>query len=343
MSGQAAVSDELDLTLLGSFLAKAGLCDGPVTARRIGDGHSNLTYLVGDGQRSVVVRRPPPPPLPPGGHDMLREARIVGALRGSGVPVADVRAIAQVGEAFADVPAYVMEFVTGVVATDRTPDALATAEERRGIAEALVDTLVQLHGVDWKAVGLDDLGRPEGSNARLLRRYGTLVEEDGVLPAAFLELGAWLAASVPDETGAAIVHGDYRLGNVMLDDAAPARILAVLDWELATVGDPLMDLGYFLACYAEAGQPLQSVSELGSATLEEGYPTREELAERYAQATGRDVSALAWYTVLNLFKLAAMYEYSRRRDEDVYYRDPAHVRGFLDAAHAVVASATTPC
>ncbi|UTI62341.1 phosphotransferase family protein [Paraconexibacter antarcticus] len=323
------------LERLGGYLAGAGLCAGPVTARRIGDGHSNLTYLVEDAAgRRVVVRRPPPPPLPPGGHDMHREARVVQALAGSGVPVARILATAAAGEAFGDVPAYVMEYVDGEVVTERTPPGLVTAGGRRGLAEQLVDTLAALHAVDWQAAGLEGFGRPAGSNAHLLKRYERLVADpaDGTLPAAFRPVSAWLHASVPEETGATIVHGDFRIGNVMVARGEPATILAVLDWELATLGDPLMDVGYLLATYAVPGEPLHAVAELGRATLEPGYPSRAELAARYAAATGRDVLSLGWFTVLNLYKLAAMYEYSRRRGEDAYYRNPALVACLLDLA-----------
>lgn len=339
MTQAATAEPVLDLERLGGYLAGAGLCDGPVTARRIGDGHSNLTYLVTDGTRSVVVRRPPPPPLPPGGHDMHREARVVQALVGSGVPVARILATAAAGEAFADVPCYVMEYVEGEVITDRTPPGLATDSGRRGLAEQLVDTLAALHAVDWQAAGLDGFGRPAGSNAHLLTRYERLVADpgDGTLPEAFRPISAWLHAGVPGETGATIVHGDFRIGNVMVASGEPATILAVLDWELATLGDPLMDVGYLLATYAVPDEPLHAVAELGRATLEPGWPGRAELATRYAAATGRDVSRLGWFTVLNLYKLAAMYEYSRRRGEDDYYRDPALVARYLDLAQAAVA------
>lgn len=334
----------VDLDRLGAYLQRAGLCHGPVTARRIGDGHSNLTYLVGDGERNVVVRRPPPPPLPPGGHDMHREARVLKALDGSGVPVAHVLAVAAAGEAFADVPCYVMSYVDGEVITDRTPPGLATDAGRRGLGEQLVDTLAALHAVDWRAAGLEGFGRPSGSNAHLLRRYERLVSgpADGTLPDAFRPLSAWLHAHVPAESDACIVHGDFRIGNVMVGASAPARILAVLDWELTTLGDPLMDVAYLLACYAVPDEPLHAVAELGGATREPGYPTRDELAARYAAATGRDLSGLGWFTVLTLYKLAAMYEYSRRRGEDEYYRDPALVARFIEAANAALAATHIP-
>ncbi|EWT07811.1 phosphotransferase [Intrasporangium chromatireducens Q5-1] len=324
------------LRALEAFLAERGVTSGPLTTRAIGDGHSNLTYLVSDGTRQVVVRRPPPPPVPPGAHDMLREARLIAALDGSDVPVAQVLATSDAGEVL-DVGFYVMSYVAGPVVTTTTPDALATPEDRRAIGLALVDTLAALHQVDWRAAGLGEMGRPEGFNARHLRRMGRLVaDEEGRPPAEFADVDAWLAASIPPESGAAIIHNDYRLGNVILGAAPPGRITAVLDWELATIGDPLFDLGYFLASYPVPGEPLTPTQELGVAVLEEGYPTRGELAERYAAVTGADLSNLGWYTTLALWKLAVLYEYGRRRAiegvGDEYYRDQALVESFLVAA-----------
>jgi aminoglycoside phosphotransferase (APT) family kinase protein len=326
-----------DLGALAGFLRERGLCDGPLSVTRIGDGHSNLTYGVSDGQRTVVVRRPPPPPAPPGAHDVLREARLMDALRDTAVPVPAVLATAQAGEVF-DVPCYVMSFAEGPVITAGTPAALARPGTRREIGESLTDTLAALHAVDWRAAGLGDLGRPEGFNARHLRRMERLIAgEDGLIPADFAPVRDWLAARLPPESGAAIVHGDFRLGNVVIAPDAPGRVAAVLDWELATVGDPLLDVGYFLASVPEPGRPLTPVQEFGTAMLEDGYPDRAGLAARYTGRTGRDLSGLAWYTVMAQWKLAVLYEYSRRRaargDGDPYYADPSLVASFLRAAH----------
>ena len=321
------------LAALQAFLSDRGLATGPLTTRRIGDGHSNLTFLVGDGEREVVVRRPPPPPVPPGGHDVLREARLIQALTGTDVPVAEVLAVAEAGEVL-DVPFYVMEYVRGFVVTDSTPDPLAVPEHRREIAESFIDVLAALHAVDWRARGLEDFGRPEGFNARHLRRIGGLVrDEDGNPPAAFAEIEAWLAANVPAESGESIVHNDYRIGNVMLGAEPPGRVVAVLDWELATIGDPLLDVGYILASYPREGEPTTPTQDLARAVLEPGYPSREELAERYAARTGRDLSDLSWYRAMSDWKIGVLYEYARRRGEDAYYADPALVERFLAAAH----------
>jgi aminoglycoside phosphotransferase (APT) family kinase protein len=321
------------LAALEAFLRERDLASGPLTTRRIGDGHSNLTFLVSDGEREVVVRRPPPPPVPPGGHDVLREARLIQALTGTDVPVAATLAVAQAGEVL-DVPFYVMDYVRGVVITDRTPDALATPEHRRAIAEAFIDVLADLHAVDWRARGLEGFGRPEGFNERHLRRIGGLVaDEDGNPPPAFAEIEAWLAANVPPESGESIVHNDYRIGNVMVGAEPPGRVLAVLDWELATIGDPLLDVGYVLASYPHAGEPRTPTQDFGTAVLEPGYPPREALAERYAERTGRDLSDLSWYAAMSEWKIGVLYEYARRRGEDAYYADPTLVERFLAAAH----------
>jgi len=320
-----------DLGALAAFLAERGIVEGPITTRRIGDGHSNLTFLV-SGSRDVVVRRPPPPPVPTGAHDVLREARLLVGLAGTGLPVPRVLATAAAGEVI-DSPLYVMSHVLGEVVTTRTPAALADAGPAIGVS--LVDTLADLHAVDWRSPGLRELGRPEGFNGRHLRRMRGLVEDGaGRLPGAFVDVAAWLEAHVPVESGASLVHNDYRLGNVILGPTG--AVAAVLDWELATIGDPLFDVGYFLASWPAHGEPLTPTAELGRAALDPGYPTRDQLARRYAARTGRDLTGLSWYTTLALWKLAVLFEYSHRRavtgQGDPYYADPALVRSFLDAA-----------
>lgn len=318
---------------LESFLRERDLVSGALQTRPIGDGHSNLTYLVGDGERDVVVRRPPPPPLSPGAHDVLREARLLQALTGTDVPVAKVLAVGQKGVVL-DVPFYVMEYVRGVVITDETPKTLASPERRRGLAEALIDRLADLHSVDWRERGLNDFGRSEGFNRRHLRRIGGLLaEQNGCFPREFVEIRAWLEDNAPDESGGSIVHNDYRLGNVMWAPEPPVKLLAILDWELSTIGDPLLDVGYFLASYPQPGEPRTPTQDLARAVLEPGYPSRAELAERYALRTGRNLSNINWYIAMCEWKLAILFEYSRRRGEDAYYADPNFARRFLASAH----------
>lgn len=329
--------DDVTRARLADFLRAQGITTGPIVTRRIGDGHSNLTFLVSDGTTSVVVRRPPPPPTPPGAHDVLREAVLLRALENSPVPVARVLATARAGDVI-DVDFYVMSYVPGPVVTTVTPPPLDRPETRRRVGWSLVDTLADLHRVDWRAAGLGDFGRPEGFNARHLRRMAALIADaDGNLPPHFAVAAAWLTEHAPPESGASIVHNDFRIGNVVLSADEPGVVAAVLDWELATIGDPLLDLGYFLASVPERAHELSPTQELSLAMLEEGYPTREELAQRYAERTGADLTNLSWYTAMSLWKLAALYEYGRRRAVrgigDPYYADPAHVMSFLRAAH----------
>jgi aminoglycoside phosphotransferase (APT) family kinase protein len=328
-----------ELERLGRFLAEHDLCGPTVTAQAIGDGHSNLTFLVSDGHSRVVVRRPPPPPLPPGAHDVLREARLLAALQHTDVPTPRVLAIAAAGELL-DVPVFVMEFVDGAVITESTPAPSEDGQLRRRIGESLVDTLAALHKVAWRDVGLGNFGKPDGFNARQLRRMRSLIAVDGTVPGEFAMLDNWLDAHRPPESGIAIVHNDFRIGN-MLVDVEVGGVAAVLDWELATIGDPLADLGYLLASYPAPGEPMVPTSAMGTAVLEAGYPGRTELLDRYADRTGADVSGVNWYATLAMYKLAALYEYSRRRFEsgvgDPYYADPGMASSFLAAGERLAA------
>jgi aminoglycoside phosphotransferase (APT) family kinase protein len=334
---------EAELQQLGSFLAERDLCGPTVNAQPIGDGHSNLTFLVSDGHTQVVVRRPPPPPLPPGAHDVLREAQLLTALSKTDVPAPAVLATAAAGELL-DVPLIVMDFVAGSVITVSTPAASNDTRLRRRIGEALVDTLAELHAVPWQDVGLQDFGKPNGFNSRQLRRMRSLIAADGKVPQPFTLLDEWLHTNLPTESATSIVHNDFRIGNVIVDMRV-GSVAAVLDWELATIGDPLADLGYLLTSYPVAGEPLVPTSAMGTAVLEPGYPARTELVDRYADRTGADVSNVNWYATLAMYKLAALYEYSRRRFEegvgDPYYADPGLVSSFLIAGERLAAGALT--
>jgi aminoglycoside phosphotransferase (APT) family kinase protein len=298
----------LVLDPLGEFLDRAGLGEGPIEAVPIGDGHSNVTYLLRRGQLRLVLRRPPRGPLAPSANDVLRESRLLRALAATSVPVPEVLAVCE-DETVIGAPFCLMAFIEGEVISVRPPGG---GLDPRRLAEQLIETLLELHEVDFESVGLADLGRPSGYLERQLRRFGGLLEHNATRPLPELErIARWLAAELPDSPPATIVHGDYRLGNVMY--SRRGRLVAVLDWELATIGDPLADLGYCTAMWAEPGDAPNPMLELSRATRGAGFPNRAELAERYARDSGHDLSALGWYQVLALWKAAIFLEGSYRR------------------------------
>jgi aminoglycoside phosphotransferase (APT) family kinase protein len=299
---------------LAEFLDGAGLGSGAIEAERVGDGHSNVTYLVRRGGERFVLRRPPRPPLPPSAHDVLREARLLRALAGTAARVPRVLAVCD-DESVLGVPFYVMEEVAGSVITDAVPPALDTPAERARIGDELVDALVEVHAVDWQAAGLDGFGKPSGYLERQLRRFNGLWEHNKTRELPIVaEVGDWLAANLPDSPPATIVHGDYRLGNVMVADDPPGRLVAVFDWELATIGDPLADLGYLTVTWVAPDDPGDTMfSALSAVTREPGFPTREQIVTRYEQKSGRSMQALHWYQALALWKAAVFMEGNYKR------------------------------
>jgi aminoglycoside phosphotransferase (APT) family kinase protein len=302
----------LVLDPLRELLDAAGLGNGPIEAEEIGEGHSNVTYMLRRGGERLVLRRPPRGPLPPSAHDVLREARLLEALGPLGYPVPAVLARCE-DEAVIGAPFYVMPFIEGHILAGDLPPALGAGDGPRRIGEDLVDRLVELHAIDFEAAGLDGIGRPEGYLARQLKRFGGLLEVNATRPLPDLEaVAAWLAANLPESPPATIVHGDYRLGNVMYAPAEP-RLVAVLDWEMATIGDPLADVGYMTAMWAETDDPPNPVGDLSEVTRLPGFATREELLRRYSAATGLSLDALPWYQVLALWKAAIFLEGSYKR------------------------------
>lgn len=297
---------------LTAYLDDRGLGRGAIAWSRIGDGHSNVTYAIHRGDEVFVLRRGPRPPIPRSTHDMQREARIQSALREAGIPVPQILAVCD-DEAVLGVPFYVMRYVDGLVVTDETPAVAGSEAGRLALSEAAVDQLVALHRVGVESGPLASLGRPNGYLTRQVERFGALWEQNTSrsLPEV-QEIGAWLAATVPTSQQASVVHGDYRLGNLMFAPDAPVRVAAILDWEMATLGDPLADLGYFTATYAEPGS-VPTPLELTSVTREPGYLTREGIIRRYSEGIGLDLSALPWYQTLALWKAAIFCEeiYSR--------------------------------
>jgi aminoglycoside phosphotransferase (APT) family kinase protein len=304
----------LVLEPLGAFLDEHGLGDGQIEASPIGEGHSNVTYLIRRGDSEMVLRRPPRPPLPPSAHDVLREARLLRALAGTPARVPPVLAVCDDPSTIGS-PFYVMERIPGEVIVTSIPDALDSPQERRRIAEELIDALAEIHAVDWQAAGLEGFGKPTGYLERQLRRFTGLWELNKTREIPAVErVGAWLAQNMPRSGPATIVHGDFRLGNTIYDAQAPARLQAVLDWEMATIGDPLADIGYLCMMWTESSDPTGGMREaLGGVTRREGFPTRDELIASYEQRTGRSMRDLRWYTSLALWKSVVFMEGNYKR------------------------------
>ena len=314
---EAAAQERPPLIVRGplqAYLDSRGLGAGPIDAEPIGEGHSNVTYVLArDGER-LVLRRPPRPPLPPSAHDVLREAHVLTAVQETDARVPRVLAVCD-DESVLGVPFYVMEYVEGTVITNAIPDPLDNRAERERIGRELVDALAEIHAVDWRACGLDGFGKPTGYLERQLRRFGGLWEHNKTRELPLVqEVGEWLAANRPESGDATIVHGDYRLGNTMVADDAPARLIAIFDWEMTTIGDPLADLGYLTVTWVERGDPEDTMfSSLSAVTRREGFPSREELIGRYEERTGRSMSDLRWYQALALWKAAVFMEGNLKR------------------------------
>ncbi|MFJ2474018.1 phosphotransferase family protein [Streptomyces sp. NPDC087659] len=283
--------------------ALPGLVSGPLEARLIQGGRSNLTYSVTDGAGRWIVRRPPLGHVLATAHDMKREHRVISALHPTAVPVPEPLLLCE-DDGVLGAPFYVMEFVEGT--PYRTAEQLAPLgpERTRDAVLGLVDTLVDLHAVDPDAVGLGDFGRPEGFLDRQLRRWGKqLAASRGRELAGIDELHASLGRALPTSPAPAVVHGDYRLDNVLVGE--DDRIKAVLDWEMSTLGDPLTDLGLLVMYSRKLELPDSPISTTAGAA---GHPDAAELVERYAARSGRDTSAVSWYTAFAWFKLAVILE-----------------------------------
>jgi aminoglycoside phosphotransferase (APT) family kinase protein len=327
----------LVLEPLRAFLDAHRLGEGEIEATPIGEGHSNVTYLLRRGEAEMVLRRPPRPPLPPSAHDVLREARLLRALQDTPARVPRVLAVCE-DPATIGSPFYVMELIEGDVIVSSIPEALDSPEQRRRISEELIEALAEIHGVDWRAVGLEGFGKPTGYLERQLRRFGGLWELNRTREIPAVErVGKWLAENMPQSGGATIVHGDFRLGNTIFAPGAPARLAGVLDWEMATIGDPLADLGYLCMMWTEAGDPAGGLREaLATVTRREGFPTREELIGLYEQRTGRSMQDLRWYTTLAVWKSVVFMEGNYKRAVSGTTDDPylkTFGDGVLELAH----------
>ena len=306
-SADVGVTPGLDLAALRGYLDSAApeLLPGRLSAELIAGGRSNLTYRVRADGRDVVLRRPPLGHVLPTAHDMAREFRVISALHPTGFPVPVPLHLCQDVGALG-VPFYLMSFVDGRVLRGKSEFESISPETAERLGRLLVDTLARLHAEDPDEIGLGDFGRPEGYLERQVRRWHQQWERSQTreLP-ALEEVAEHLARTVPEPDRATIVHGDFRLDNVMVDRDAE-RILAVLDWEMATLGAPLADLG-LLVVYTE-------LAEAGLAPTQprygpaDGFPSAAQIVQRYGAASGSDVDKVGWYVALGYYKLAIISE-----------------------------------
>ncbi|MEV6072239.1 phosphotransferase family protein [Nocardia sp. NPDC052001] len=305
MSSAETALPGLDLDRLADWLAthRPDLAKGPLQGHLIAGGKSNLTYAITDGTTSFVLRRPPLGHVLATAHDMTREHRVISALAETDVPVPDTYALCEDTDIIG-APFYLMELVAGTpYRRARELEALGP-ERTAAISAGLIDTLAALHSVDPATVGLTDFGRPEGFLERQVRRWKKQLDASysRELPSA-VELHGLLAASQPPQSPARIVHGDYRLDNVLVD--ATDHVAAVLDWEMATVGDPLTDIGLLLVYQRMGTHRIPGVTDVAAAP---GFLSESDMLDRYAQRAGLDLSHIGFYVALASFKLAVIAE-----------------------------------
>ena len=301
----------LDTGRLADYLSERLACfDDPIKIKQFPRGHSNLTYLLCVGERELVLRRPPfGAERIKTGHDMGREYRILSRLSGV-YPQAPRPYTYCEDETVLGAPFYVMERIEGVILRGAAPPGLELSPAlMRSLSKNCVDNLVDIHEIDYQAAGLGDLGHPEGYVRRQIegwtRRYHNARTDD--VP-EIERAAAWLADHMPPETGAALIHNDYKYDNLVLAPDDLSRIVGVLDWEMSTIGDPLMDLGTTLGYWVEANDPPELQSLALNLTTLPGNLTRRELIQRYAERSGRDLSNVLFYYVYALFKIAVIVQ-----------------------------------
>ena len=308
--------ETLDADRIGNYLKKElpGL-DGPVTVHQFHSGFSNLTYLITIGGTELVLRRPPVGKKAKTAHDMNREYRILSALKPV-FPYVPAPLKYCDDPAVMDVPFYVMERMQGVILRKSLPDTLGIDAAGAGrLCRRLVDVLTALHGLDYRECGLADLGNPDGYVSRQVHGWSTRYRNartDDVPD--FEAVMAWLHTTMPaDHDRPALIHNDYKFDNVILDPADPTHITGVLDWEMATIGDPLMDLGASLGYWVEPddSDELKLIRTLP--TLSPGMLTRRQIVDWYQSKTGTTIDTFAWYYGFGLFRLAVIAQ-------QIYYR-----------------------
>jgi aminoglycoside phosphotransferase (APT) family kinase protein len=336
--------EEIDLASLRTFLrGKLPAAGELLEIEQFPGGHSNLTYLLRFEHGEWVLRRPPLGPLAPKAHDMAREFRVLDAI-GPHFPAAPRVELlcedpAVVGSVF-----YMMERRQGVILRREPPaNRFWPGDYPRRVSGAFIDCLAQLHAIDIRRHGLDALGRPDGFLERQVRGWSERWERAKTTELPQMDrLSRWLTGNRPGSPDPTVVHNDFKLDNIMLDSRDPGRVAAVLDWEMTTVGDPLVDLGIVLCYWPEAGDPPVRREAISPLTTQPGWLTRRQLLERYQSRTGLDLGAIRYYEVFGVFKLAVVlqqiyYRYFVGQTKDERFRDfDARVRGLADSAVLVM-------
>jgi aminoglycoside phosphotransferase (APT) family kinase protein len=310
------------------------------------EGKSNETLFLDWGDYDLVLRRPPAGATAESAHDVHREYRILDALQETDIPVPQTVASCDdhsvIGADF-----YLMERCQGAVLRDE-PERFATPQYRRALSERFIETIAAIHTVDTAAVGLDDLGHPDGYTERQVDRWTSQLEwaferteTERSIPLLW-DVADWLAANVPDKYDHTLVHGDYKPDNVMFGPETPPELTAVFDWELCTRGDPAMDLGWLLVYWPDEGDPEYGSSALPQFLTRDGYPTRRELVERYETATEREFEQQRFYRTFGVFKMASACEMMYRRylegnaDDESYSKMKNRVPDLAERAYQIL-------
>jgi aminoglycoside phosphotransferase (APT) family kinase protein len=307
MTRSTETDPSLDVAALADYLGRQGLATaGPLSAQFISGGRSNLTYFVNDGSSSWVLRRPPNGDIASGAHDVGREYRVMSALARTAVPVPGTVLLCH-DPGVLGAPFYLMDRIHGEVLRTNEQVAAVDVPVRTRLGRALVDTLVDLHNVDFTAVGLASLGRPTGYLERQVERWARQYSAVQIRALPHIDdVLAALRAHLPESPPPSIVHGDYRLDNVITSAGDTGVIAGVLDWEMATLGDPLADLGMLLMFWDEPGRPANPIT--GGLTAAAGFPNRAEVIERYVARRSLQVDDIDWYLIFCQYKLAVILE-----------------------------------
>jgi aminoglycoside phosphotransferase (APT) family kinase protein len=319
MSDDTYLSRIVDEEALADYLESALGPADQFEIDRHQQGHSNETLFVTWGDQDLVLRRPPPGETADTAHDVLREYRVMDALQATDVRVPRT-VLASDDQSVVGSDFYLMERQHGDVLREDEPSRFSEPEKRERIGEELVDRLADIHEVDYEAVGLGDFGRPDGYTERQVERWHAqfewateVTETEREIP-GLDEIGSWLDRNVPGSCPEALVHGDYKLDNVMFGESDTPELVGIFDWELSTLGDPRFDLAWVLTYWRDDDDPEVAIPELiPSFTERPGYPTKRELVDRYENATGITFEHSRFYRVLSVYKLTALCEMFFRR------------------------------